>query len=1153
MGSLHTASADFPDAIIAEAIAESRNKIENREFDAALQVIDGVYNRCSNIDNQVPLEGLRADCFLELGDPSAALKCYKRILEIQPEAPYWAHVGYANVLERLGHYDKAVEQMLVALEKEYSYELIERVVKLAQFTANPPRIHKAIVDMSLKHDSEEMVFSIGELLITEGVSAEGGRLFQFLIKNSADEVQLVARIVKMYLAAGESKLALQKIEAWRTKNSGDTRLDSLYDFCQESKILDSHNGIPCLLVDKEKQLSEFELRVNGDRVQNGVQRYSRLLTENTSDLVDAHFTRYLLLLPECYLDTKSDTYTVEVTELSGGQQREFRGNYPLSKVIYDERDLYQGDFEYLGGNRIHGWYRSKADKVDRLGLYINGEFIEEIRANLERPDVAADLGIENLQSGFDYSWDNNIEVNKLELRNVVTGLPVLCTPIKVQRLEDAVQELENCLPRNVADSEMSSSAVKKIFKSLRKMPQLSLEYTYYSADLLRNYEDGVSVIVPVYNALADVKRCIASLLEGENTSPFEILVVNDCSPASEVNEFLDDLGRENHEVNIINSRVNRGFVKTVNKGLMARIYKNVVILNSDTVVPEKFVDRMSAAAQLDKDYGVITPLSNNATIFSFPLALENNNHISLKEMEHIDKTLYKHASDEIYEMPTGHGFCMYVSGEVLESVGTLNEEKWGVGYGEENDFCQRVKMHGWKIGAYYGMYVGHVGSVSFGDEKREMQIAKNLRKLNKIYPEYDGLIQKFINFEGDSRIARNRLQILRWVEDSSLDSVLFVTHSLGGGTSEYLNRCTKSLSQQDVRSVILTTNRNKDIVLCDSDETLRCEYKREEIPVLLSHLNQLRVGDVILNSTFNFPGELFDHIKEVAGKYTVVLHDYSWICPRINMIDASGAYCGMPSNEVCVKCVEVSGTHESFTENWNNISTGLDQWLTKNKVLLENARKIIAPSKDAADRISRKYHELKPTVKYHSDQFQTPVQFTRYRATGIEEHTIGIFGMIGDHKGMKLLKQLSWLFSVQHPGIKIVFFGAMSEYDWLDGYSNVKCVGEYSNESIGGLIKQEKPTLSLFLSMWPETYCYALTDAISHGVFPIAFDIGAFKERIEMHNYGATVPFETNVEKLYHSIVDVICSENFQLASITDIEDGVGYTKFSSDYLKLEG
>jgi len=1136
---------------VVNAIAESRQKIEAKEFDAALQIIATVYDAGSTLD-RVPLDGLKADCFLGLGNLDDALECYERILSVQPDAPYWVHVGFANVLERMSQPDAAIEKMLVALRKEFSLGLAERVVMLSQATIDPVNVQRTVADIALAQGSEPLSVEVGELLISTGISSEGARIFECLINSSSDQVPLISRVVKAHLSAGESRIACKKVEAWKDLNPGDGRLDNLYATCKTSRILDSKNGIPCLIVEQDRQLNEFSLKVNGCRVRRGIERYSHKLVEEKSEGDEPGFERYLIVIPECYLDVKKDKYSLEVSDLTGDQKDVFSCSFSVSSLASDNRSFNRGDFEYLGGNRIHGWYKNETSQTKSLGLYINGDFLEELTVDVERPDIAEVYGPDHLKSGFDCYWSDELVVNELELRDTVTGRSVLSTPIKIQRLEDAVQDLEHAI-HTISEggrSKLSSEALNGIFKSIRKMPQISIEYTPKYSELVRNYEEGVSVIIPIYNGLDDVKNCISSILCSENNESFEIVCVNDCSPDKSVKLYLEKIEKEYEHVSIVNSENNRGFVKTVNKGLMARAYRDVIILNSDTIAPEQFVDRLKAAYLLDKKYGVITPLSNNATIFSFPVTLESNHLNNHDEIRKVDNILRQNASDEIYEMPTGHGFCMFVAGEVLETVGTFNEDEWGVGYGEENDFCQKVKMHGWKIGAYYGMYVGHVGSVSFGDEKREVQVTRNLKRLNEMYPEYDKLIQQHIGSEKESRLARNRLQIINYYRKDEPKDVLFVSHSLGGGTTEYINRCATSLAVENVRSVILTTD-GKNIVLCDLHETLKCTYRFSELTELRKQLELLDLSDVILNSIFNFPSELFEKIKDIVGHYTVVLHDYSWVCPRINLIDATGAYCGMPSSEVCVKCVEVSGTHESFKSEWKSISTGMDLWLTKNKYLLENARQIIAPSKDAADRMRRKFENLRPRIKYHSDSFKISTEVKRFTANSVEEQVIAVFGMIGDHKGMALFKQLSWLLSARHPGVKLVFFGTMSEYAWLDGYSNVKCVGEYSQETLGELIEQEKPTVSLFLSMWPETYCYALTDSIKNGVYPIAFDIGAFSERMKMHNFGTTVPFDTDCESLYRSIVEVICSDKFKSATVSDIDGGVEYDNFSSSYLEV--
>lgn len=42
------------------------------------------------------------------------------------------------------------------------------------------------------------------------------------------------------------------------------------------------------------------------------------------------------------------------------------------------------------------------------------------------------------------------------------------------------------------------------------------------------------------------------------------------------------------------------------------------------------------------------------------------------------------------EMPTGVGFCMGINWDVWKNIGSFDEDRFGKGYGEENDWCMRA-------------------------------------------------------------------------------------------------------------------------------------------------------------------------------------------------------------------------------------------------------------------------------------------------------------------------------------------------------------------------------------------------------------------------------------------------------------------------------
>ena len=69
--------------------------------------------------------------------------------------------------------------------------------------------------------------------------------------------------------------------------------------------------------------------------------------------------------------------------------------------------------------------------------------------------------------------------------------------------------------------------------------------------------------------------------------------------------------------------MNLGFTGTANRG-MALSRRDVVLLNSDTIVTPGWLEALLRCAASDAGIGTITPWSNNAEILSYPRFCENN-------------------------------------------------------------------------------------------------------------------------------------------------------------------------------------------------------------------------------------------------------------------------------------------------------------------------------------------------------------------------------------------------------------------------------------------------------------------------------------------------------------------------------------------------
>ena len=76
----------------------------------------------------------------------------------------------------------------------------------------------------------------------------------------------------------------------------------------------------------------------------------------------------------------------------------------------------------------------------------------------------------------------------------------------------------------------------------------------------------------------------------------------------------------------------------------------------------------------------------------------------------------KYGSNQPIELPTGVGFCMALNRNVLKKIGFLDEQTFGKGYGEENDWCMRAYKAGYKNVLIPNLFVYHKHGMSFNED-----------------------------------------------------------------------------------------------------------------------------------------------------------------------------------------------------------------------------------------------------------------------------------------------------------------------------------------------------------------------------------------------------------------------------------------------------
>jgi len=265
----------------------------------------------------------------------------------------------------------------------------------------------------------------------------------------------------------------------------------------------------------------------------------------------------------------------------------------------------------------------------------------------------------------------------------------------------------------------------------------------------------VDVVVPVYGAAAELERCGESLLAHTDLRRDRLVVVLDGPGQAEAEAAVVRLAeRGAGAVLVFRNPERRGFVASVNRG-MAASRRDVILLNSDTVVTARWVDKLRAAAASSRAIATVTPFSNNATICSLPDFLIPNPVPGGLAIDDFARLVDSCARREYPRIPTGVGVCLYVKRRVLEAVGPFDEEAFGLGYGEENDFCMRALKAGFVHVLDDATFVFHEGQRSFG-ASREERLRAGERALRRRHPEYIPTIAAFIR-EDPLRPLRERV------------------------------------------------------------------------------------------------------------------------------------------------------------------------------------------------------------------------------------------------------------------------------------------------------------------------------------------------------------------------------------------------------------
>lgn len=262
--------------------------------------------------------------------------------------------------------------------------------------------------------------------------------------------------------------------------------------------------------------------------------------------------------------------------------------------------------------------------------------------------------------------------------------------------------------------------------------------------------DAVVVLLPVYDGVELTQACLASIAESmpHNQREVHLLLINDASPSPVLVNYLQVFTCISgiNSVELVENSANQGFIHTVNAGLRRYPDHDYILLNADTLVHGDWVDRLHRSAYPNKEeapVAAVSPLSNFGELVSFPRSMHNTVLQDGQMAAKIDAIARTVNTRESVEIPVGVGFCLYVRAAVIKQVGVLDWEHYDRGYGEEVDWCLRMRRAGYRVMCATNVFVAHRGNVSFKAEK-PILAARNLRVLHRRYPQHSAEYDHFL-------------------------------------------------------------------------------------------------------------------------------------------------------------------------------------------------------------------------------------------------------------------------------------------------------------------------------------------------------------------------------------------------------------------------
>lgn len=318
---------------------------------------------------------------------------------------------------------------------------------------------------------------------------------------------------------------------------------------------------------------------------------------------------------------------------------------------------------------------------------------------------------------------------------------------------------------------------------------------------------------------------------------------------------------------------------------------------------------------------------------------------------------------------------------------------------------------------------------------------------------------------------------------------LLTCHNNGGGTYTYLKN--KYNNQKDTLILKNIKTADKDYLYSiENNETHKVFYfKPSQIECLNQNIKEIRI--IVVESYMSLE-PLFNWMKNLGVYISYDIHDFHSVWKDGHLCNSKAYMSEEQIRNASMKYI----CHKITFDYWHRIWNDFFNYVSD----------IYAFSASSKDLFIHYFPDFKDKVKV------TPHSLEYIKYSEIEklpsELNIGIFGAIENvDKGCFPVRD--FLKYAADKNLQININGSLRK-DCCIYADNIHYHGKYSADAIRQILIEQKISVVLFPSVWPETFSYLVSELIAAGIPLACFNLGAQAEKVFAYKYGQIISSNSN-------------------------------------------